>query len=162
MTTIAYDGHYIAADGRASQGNLIVGKRTPKLFPLTITRNGVPSDAVLAGAGSYQTLVTVAKHLAESDAESPEMIPDIDQGEFQGLLVIRDSGEVFCLEDRLILTPAEVPTALGSGMDYALTAMALDKNAEEAVHVACELDCFSGGDIAVFDTRTWQFVKDED
>lgn len=163
MTTIAYDGRHLAADGRASQGNLIVAKRTQKIFPLKVLRDGVEQDAVLAGAGSYQTLVQVKQALAAMEGiEAPEMIPAIEPGTFQGVLVMRGTGETFYLEDQLVLTEAELPLALGSGTDYALTAMRLGKNAEEAVHVACDLDCYSGGEIRVFDVASWDFLTAED
>lgn len=33
MTTVAYDGRFLAADGRSTIGNLISGKAVKKIFP---------------------------------------------------------------------------------------------------------------------------------
>lgn len=162
MTTVAFDGHYAAADGLASQGNLIVGRRTRKLFPIKANIDDKRVDILLAGAGSFQTLMMVVKHFEQQDMMNPEFMPDIEPGSFQGLIIRRDTGEVYTLEDRLIPMESEYPVALGSGADYALTAMSLGHNAEEAVQAACDLDCFSGGEIKVFDTQTWSFLESED
>lgn len=161
MTTVAYDGRFLAADGRSTIGNLISGKAVKKIFPLTIIANGAEVQGVLAGAGSFQTLTIVKNHLERNDLfESeliPELIPELDPGSFQGLLVL-ETGEVYDLEDKLVPLPAEIPVAVGSGTNYAMAAMVVGKSAVAAVEVACELDVYSGGKISVFDTETWAFV----
>lgn len=157
MTTVAYDGRFLAADGRSTIGNLISGKAVKKIFPLTIIANGAEVQGVLAGAGSFQTLTIVKNHLERNDLFESELIPEIDPGSFQGLLVL-ETGEVYDLEDKLVPLPAEIPVAVGSGTDYAMAAMVVGKSAVAAVEVACELDVYSGGKISVFDTETWAFV----
>lgn len=157
MTTVAYDGRFLAADGRSTIGNLISGKAVKKIFPMTIIANGAEVQGVLAGAGSFQTLTIVKNHLERNDLFESELIPEIDPGSFQGLLVL-ETGEVYDLEDKLVPLPAEIPAAVGSGTDYAMAAMVVGKSAVAAVEVACELDVYSGGKISVFDTETWAFV----
>lgn len=163
MTTVAFDGKLLAADGRACINNLIVGKRTQKIFTLKVFLRGAEREAVLSGAGSYQTLMQVKQCLeVMGDIEAPEIIPDIEPGAFQGILLIRGTDEAFYLEDRLVLTDVELPVALGSGMDYAMTALHLGKNAHGAVQTASDLDCYTGGEIRVFDIEKWDFVTVED
>ncbi|SUE95774.1 proteasome subunit beta [Ectopseudomonas mendocina] len=157
MTTVAYDGRFLAADGRSTLGNLISGKAVKKIFQLLTCANGVQVQAVLAGAGSFQTVNIVKSHLERNDLFESELIPEIEPGSFQGLLVL-ETGEVYDLEDKLVPLPAEIPVAIGSGTDYAMAAMVMGKSAPAAVEVACELDVYSGGKIAVFDTETWAFV----
>lgn len=157
MTTVAYDGRFLAADGRSTVGNMISGKAVKKIFPMTIIANGAEVQGVLAGAGSFQTVNIVKSHLERNDLFESELIPEIEPGSFQGLLIL-ETGEVYDLEDKLIPLPAEIPVAIGSGTDYAMTAMVVGKSAVAAVEVACELDVYSGGKISVFDTETWAFV----
>lgn len=157
MTTVAYDGRFLAADGRSTLGNLISGKSVKKIFQLLIIAGGVQVQAVLAGAGSFQTVNIVKSHLERNDLFESELIPEIEPGSFQGLLIL-ETGEVYDLEDKLIPLPAEIPVAIGSGTDYAMAAMVMGKSAPAAVQVACELDVYSGGKISVFDTETWAFV----
>lgn len=157
MTTIAFDGQYLSADGRATVGNLIAAKSTKKIFPLVTQANGIEVKAVLAGAGSYEAILIVKKHLENFDLHDADMIPELQPGDMSGLLVL-ETGEAFVLESKLIPMEAESPIAIGSGTDFAMAAMAMGKSAPEAVKVACELDCFSGGRIKTFDIESWGFV----
>lgn len=157
MTTIAYDGKILAADGRATVGNLISAKKTQKIFPLKALVSGVEILGVLAGAGSYQSIMQVKQHIERADLFEAVEVPDLEPGSFTGLLVL-ETGEAFILEDRLIPMPVELPTAIGSGTDYAMTAMHLGKSSFEGVQAACELDCYSGGEISRFDTTDWKFL----
>jgi ATP-dependent protease HslVU (ClpYQ) peptidase subunit len=157
MTTVAFDGQFLAADGRATLGNLISAKSTQKIFPLVTRANGVEVKAVLAGAGSYESILLLKKHLEGNDLHDCEMIPEFEPGEMSGLLIL-ETGEAFVLEHRLVPMPTESPVAIGSGTDFAMAAMSLGKSATEAVKVACELDCFSGGRIKTFDIESWGFV----
>lgn len=157
MTTIAFDGQYLSADGRATVENLIAAKSTQKIFPLVTQANGVEVKAVLAGAGSYEAILIVKKHLENFDLHDADMIPELQPGDMSGLLVL-ETGETFILESKLIPMPTESPVAIGSGTDFAMAAMTMGKSAPEAVQVACELDCFSGGRIKTFDIESWGFV----
>lgn len=157
MTTIAYDGKVLAADGRATIGNLISAKKTQKIFPVKVACFGVPCMAVLAGAGSYQSIMQVKQHLETQDFFESEQIPELEPTSFTGIVVL-ETGEAFILEDRLMPMPAELPLSIGSGTDYAMTAMHLGKNAYEAVQAACELDCYSGGEISRFCVENWKFL----
>lgn len=161
MTTVAYDGRFLSADGRATNGNLISGKSTQKIFPLETTAAGCAVKGVLAGAGSYQAIMQVKTHLESNDLFDAELIPEVEVGEFSALLIL-ETGEAYVLEHKLIPMPCECPVAIGSGTDFAMAAMTMGKAAPASVEVACTLDCFSGGTIRTFDTKAWSFVKGGD
>lgn len=61
-----------------------------------------------------------------------------------------DDGELFvfgCLRGGLWVEPVESNHALGSGSQFALSAMKLGKTAKQAVEHAATLDCYTGGEI---------------
>lgn len=160
MTTIAYDGRYVVADGRSTVGNLVTGKKARKIWVIDLTINGLTEKAIFAGAGSYQSINMVRSHLEREDFLMAEVVPELEPGSFSGMVVLQD-GRCYVLEDRLVPMEQEYPTALGSGTDYAMAAMALGKSAVEAVRVACDLDVYSGGELMVVDIDSLRFIDEE-
>lgn len=160
MTTIAYDGRYVVADGRSTVGNLVTGKKARKIWVIDLTMNGFTEKAIFAGAGSYQSISIVRSHLEREDFLMAEVVPELEPNSFSGLVVLQD-GRCYVLEDRIVPMEQEVPTALGSGTDYAMAAMTMGKSAIEAVKVACELDVYSGGDIMAVDINSLKFLDSE-
>jgi len=156
VTTIAFDGKNLVADGRATAGNLIVAKSSKKIFELTVAANGVEYRAVMAGAGSYQALVMAVKAMEDSENILDGCPGVLEPESFSGLLILED-GRVFALEDHLVPMPVEIPVAQGSGTEYALTSMRIGQDAIDAVLTACDMDVFSGGDLTAFDTHAWAF-----
>lgn len=150
MTTIAYDGRYVVADGRSTVGNLVTGKKARKIWIVDLTINGLTEKAVFAGAGSYQSINMVRSHLEREDFLEAEAVPELEPGSFSGIVVLQD-GRCFVLEDRLVPMEQEWPVAIGSGTDYAMAAMTMGKTAIEAVDLACELDVYSGGELMMVD-----------
>lgn len=159
MTTIAFDGRFLAADGRATAGGMITNKNTQKIFPMKMVANGLEVNGVLAGAGSFEAICLIKKHLETYDLFDAEFVPELEP-ESAGVLVILETGEVYILEHKLVPMTQEVPCSIGSGSPYAQAAMVVGKSAPAAVEVAKELDCFSGGKVRVFDVMTWNFVGD--
>jgi hypothetical protein len=69
---------------------------------------------------------------------------------FAGLVVSAKGCER--MENALIPIPIkEGFHAVGSGRDFALSAMRLGRTAREAIELACEFDVFTGGPITVLD-----------
>lgn len=157
MTTIAFDGRLLAADGRATAGGMITNKYAQKIFPIKMLANGLEVNGVVAGAGSFEAICMIKKHLETYDLFDAELIPELEP-ESAGALVILETGEVYILEHKLVPMVQEVPCSIGSGSPYAMAAMVAGKSAPAAVEVAKELDCYSGGLVRVFDIYTWSFV----
>lgn len=159
MTTVAYDGRFLAADGRSTAGGMVTGKNVQKLFMLDLTANGTVVRGVFGGAGCFEVLLLVKQYLENNDLFEAELVPEIEPETFQGLIVL-ETGEVYGLEHKLVPMPQETPCSIGSGSPFALAAMASGKSASAAIEVAKQLDCYSGGNTRVFDTVGWNFVGD--
>lgn len=165
MTTLAFDGRYIAADGRCTAGSMIVGKKARKLHLITGIVRGEETEMVLAGAGSFEG-ITIIKNWLEGGgdffSDDPESaIPMVKEDSVEGFVVTK-TGEHFAWESSLVPLDQEVPVMGGSGGPFAMAAMKAGKNAVGAIHVAMELDIASGGEVSCFDTLTWQFIDPND
>lgn len=161
MTTIAFDGRYVAADGRCTNGNMIVGKAHRKLWLIKAIVRGKEEEVVLAGAGAFEDLTVIKNWLEQGGdffSQDPEAtVPEIKPESVEGFIVTQ-SGEVFSWESGLVALEQEVPAMGGSGGIFAVSAMLCGKSAPDAIKVAMELDIATGGKILCFDTKTWQFV----
>jgi hypothetical protein len=134
MTTAAWDGKTLAADTLGLGGNL--KRAVQKVFRLK-------GGELFAGSGEYDDVLS-AKEWLESGGTKPTL------KDFTGLLVTADGA--FKLELALHRMPIAEPFfAIGSGRDFAITAMHLGKSAAEGVALAAIYDAWTGGTI---DTMT--------
>lgn len=135
MTTIAVDTNgNIAADGLAARSNMIEDDKCQKL----IKRDGV----IYAMAGRLEHCMVLVDYLSE---RSDEIMPDID-----GNVLAIENGHVrvYWLKDGVIDSDLVVPPyAMGSGADFAYSAMKLGMTAKEAVKHAAGIDLYTGGKI---------------
>lgn len=132
MTTIAYDGHSVAADSQVSRGDSF------SHYESKVRR--VKGSGLIIGSGECQAVIACVEWL--SGGGKPERLDG-----FHGLYIKRDG--VFEINDKPVLDPVLCPMAIGSGWQYALVAMDLGKSAREAVECAAGRDLFTGGDIEV-------------
>lgn len=138
MTTIAFDGQILAADGKVVHNGRPISYNIPKLFM------GIGDIPVAAMSGSAQCAAAVERALAKG--EKPPV------GEYD-LLCISEQGAVFdfAAQDGFrFYYPKGTPIALGSGGPYALGAMRAGANAIEAVRIAAECDTGTGGTILYY------------
>jgi len=134
MTTIAIDHDTIAADGLAVRSNIKEGYKCQKL----IKRDGV----IYAMAGRLEHCMVLVDFLSE---RTNEIMPDVE-----GNVLTVEDGEVrvYWLKDGEIDSDlVEPPYAMGSGSDYAYSAMRLGMGAKEAVTHAASIDLHTGGKI---------------
>ena len=135
MTTIATDGDTMAADGLMSGNGTVFSTEEVKLVQL--------KDGRIAGVcGSCYNAAPFLEWL-EVAGDKPELTDD-----FEALVLMAD-GSCRSYDHKLRWIPVPVPTATGSGMDFALGAMAVGASPEEAVKAACNLDTGSGGKVTV-------------
>lgn len=158
MTTVAFDGRYVAADGRSTMGNMVVGKEVQKIFPLDFVYNGVSQKAAVVGAGCQESVHIMVEFIKNNDLAITELAPDVDPEEFELILVLND-GRAMNLGAKLTPFPCEVPFAIGSGAQFALGALHSGQSAKQAVDLATTLDAFSGGQVQVFDLNTMSFIE---
>lgn len=134
MSTVAYDGKFLAAD-RQCCGQYKA--RTTKVWRL---RNG----SLFGGAGMMEQILA-ARVWLEEGGDKPGGLD-----EFNGILI--ESGRAYHLEGKLIRERiVERCHAVGSGSPFAITAMALGKSAREAVLIAARFDPRTGGGVDVLE-----------
>ena len=139
MTTIAWDGKALAADKLASSssGNLHVTK---------IRRL---SDGRLVGGSGDAVLVFLFMDWLEAGSPLPRPTWS-DEEEKICIIEVMPGGQVYRHEAfgrYPIACPCQAST--GTGAAFARGAMAAGKSAAEAVAIANELDCYSGGGVDV-------------
>lgn len=138
MTVIAWDGKTLAADRRASLGNM--HRTIHKLHRIGDCLCGSAGDSDMA-----QELLAWFR----SGAEPKEFPPSQrDKDNWVGLLVVRPDGDLWRYERTPF--PVVFPQqqfAIGSGRDFALAAMWCGKSAAEAVDIACRFDASCGNGV---------------
>ncbi len=140
MTTIAWDGVSIAAD-RLAVGQDGIKRPTRKLYDV--------GGYIFAGAGNQDEVVILSEWLAEGALSSAR--PTLD-GE-PGGLAIDYRGRAWIISGKHpVLQLLETPFwAVGSGREYAIVAMHLGRNAQQAVEIAATYDLWTGLGVDVVD-----------
>jgi hypothetical protein len=152
MTTIAFDGRFLAADGLQQREGITIERRAVKL--------------VLGALGVYAMTGQCGwcpawVDWAEAGAKVGEC-PPADTSTESLLIRARwtysgegdvDAWPAEMLSNRMPYWAAEAsPSAWGSGREHAITAMDLGQNAMVAVHMASLRDTSTGGRIMFVDT----------
>lgn len=142
MTTVAYKNGILAADGKATRGDLVLTLSHRKLFRLKdgsiAAVTGVPGEA--------------APWLAWSRAGGAGVPPPM--GGDGRIVHLRNDGTLRVYEgggweDE----DPKLAHSWGSGWQIAATAMACGKSAREAVEIATRMDVWSGGKITAMQLR---------
>lgn len=146
MTTIAYDGRYIAADGRETYGNMICED--------DIDKSITTSSGIFFLAGSATDCINFSKNFV---VDQKTDIGDATTGFlFRGdiCLMVGISDGVFWDYNQ-----TGKPFSVGSGSQFAIAAIDHGKSAVDAVKYAITRDSKSGGKITCYDTKTKKFIK---
>jgi len=147
MTTIAYDGRYLVAEGRETMSSTIVRDDTDKFYK-------IGSD-VFVLCGRTSDCVKFSNEFKEGLQVN---YTDAGGFYFDGTEV----SLVFVCTDTNKIMKSRLTTkywADGSGRDWAIAALDFGRSAVEAVKYATTRDSHSGGLIRCFDTRTGKFIK---
>lgn len=135
MTTITYhhERKEIAYDGRTTRGDTIMSDTSEKMEE----RNGV--KFFLSGATcDYDLLISMYF------GEKSELVPEANALVIDGGVVFR----IGCQTDGVFWKcKSECNDAIGSGWQFALSAMDFGRNAKEAVEYAATRDSCTGGKI---------------
>lgn len=146
MTTIAWDGKTLAADGRTTSETIISCDKSVKLFKLLdIPYYGdILLYAGLCGAAAEQQRYIHFLHIENFFEDEIEV-------ELGGIIVGRDY--VYAVEGgpQLCRFPRCTKMAAGSGAHFAMSAMNLGKSAVQAVKHAMKFDAATGGRIQCVD-----------
>lgn len=137
MTCIATDGRTMAGDGRiTSGGGLILCEAWEKVWRL--------SDGSIVGACGDQNDMMLARDWLDRGADF-DLIPKLSE-DFEAL-ILRPDGQVEWFERRCVFVPLEVPTAIGSGREVAMTAMDMGLGPAAAVRQSFKRIATCGGAI---------------
>lgn len=152
MTTVAWDGHTLAADKRSCFGTLIH----------TVTKIYRVRGCLVAGAGDFDRIQEAVAWF-ESGADPAKLPPfQRDNNDFVGLVVIQPDKTILRYERGPYPFKIESPFyAMGSGRDFAMAAMHLGLKAKEAVQVAMALDSGSGNGIDTMTLADTSILKQE-
>lgn len=140
MTTIAWDGQYLASDSLSTSGNM-------KLAGECIKTKRIGKYRIAFTGDNAPALHFFNEHL-KSDMELGELSYDFKcalNDDFS-LMVIED-GKPTCMvfnSSTGYWDEFHPPISIGSGSKYALGSMYSKCNAIQAVEVACQLDTHSG------------------
>lgn len=144
MTTVVWDGRYLAADGQTTNGEMIVSHTTRKLRQelvgdgfITIGFSGVEPDK--------EKLIKCALAGEKSKKRLNANLITVEAG-LVAYMHGRDSKEYWKSE-------CKNPEVIGSGAKYACAALDLGQNAMGAVKVATGRDIYTGGTITFYDTQ---------
>lgn len=144
MTTIAWDGRVLAADGRITEGSHIFSEEFIKIQPPVNKRLMFAGQKVIAyGIAGNFDLMADFEHWLEKDCEHDIFTGgDINSD----CILILQKCVMLCDSvsgGRFAMLAGKI--AIGSGGMYARSAMKMGLNAVEAVDHAKLFDCYSGG-----------------
>lgn len=149
MTTIAFDGEYLAADGMTSAGCVVVQLNKKKIHKLEITPNWLEDIGekalYFAGAGALSAIQKMLESVYDHDDKGSEL-----EGVYCCILTDK---RVWMNEGGGWFPWGGEPFAIGSGSDFALSALRLGLSAKEAVKHACQHTLGSGGKI--MNVKVW-------
>lgn len=137
MTTIAYRDGVLAAD------TLVTCNGTRTSF---INKMFRVKGWMIAGSGSLGTCFPVARWIEEHDGNVCFPI-DWGKTDDSGALLVSPAGLVFTADtgSNAVMRVDGPYQARGTGMDFALAAMALGSDARLAVEISLKHDVYSGG-----------------
>lgn len=140
MTTIAYDGKYLAADSQSNDNG--IKRNVVKIFKHKLGLFGI-SGLLTHG---LQTIAWITDQGA-----LPELYPKHEKDEIGYTLHIDRQGRIWRYEGSSM--PVEFLDkfiACGSGRDFACAAMELGASASHAVEIASKFDVNTGGKVVSY------------
>jgi len=162
MTTIVWDGKTLAADGRMTTGgNKVAEDNRQKIFIDTVSKLRGATVICYALAGSADMVDRVGEWIALGCPHTVESHPyDWGEASFEVIIITTESTFVYCSESNDLLEIFH-KTVLGSGGEFAQTALHMGKDAKASVRIAAEMDLFSGGIGTYINCRTKKLVLKE-
>lgn len=151
MTTIVATERAIYAD---SQCTSYPSFKTTKLMYIRHEKSG--EDCLIGGAGWLFEIYFMARLIQEyglselwklhlTEHWPPKILKNADSD----LLIVTRDKEIFLMDRTFTPAPINQPTyAIGSGAEFATSALAFGREAPDAVLFACEHDPYSKGPVA--------------
>ncbi len=145
MTTLAWDGKVLAADGRMTEGNIITTDSAQKLYKLHKVTYFYDELYYFAMAGRVSHIEQLLDALHSKNFHEMEE----DEGlQIAGIIIGRDYGYYLEWESfSLVRVDRRTPMVGGSGGPYAASAMKFGLDARAAVKHSMRFDSATGGRI---------------
>lgn len=135
MTVIAWDGQVLAADKRGTQAGLV----------RTITKIERYGNQLLGVSG--ETHIGAEMSAWFKAGADPEKFPPKARDDEATLMVVREGQVWLYVTSPYPLLVEDRSTAIGSGRDFAIAAMALGLDAKAAVELASRFDAGCGNGV---------------
>jgi hypothetical protein len=150
MTTLAWDGKVLAADGRVTVQGALCTDSKPKIIMLNDVELRGSEVICFAYAGDSSVVKLLEEWIKE---ECPA--DHLPMGLMYGCLIItRDAAYHACTDQADLYELSEdEPGFEGSGAEFAHAALVMGQNAKDAVKTACKIDVCSGGRISYVNCR---------
>ena len=154
MTTIVWDGKTLAADGRMTSGNQVMQDDRQKIFIDTVSKLRGATVIRYALAGSADMTNRIGEWIKEGCPHTVEGVP-VSWGEayFEVIIITTESVFQYCAESNDLIEIFH-KVSMGSGGEFAQTAVHMGKDAKASVKIAAEMDLFSGGIGTFINCRT--------
>lgn len=150
MTTIAYKHPYIAYDGLATAGSVVINHNENKKYE--------GSGLVHFISGKVCDAQEFANSVIDRKKEDVQLeCYSISVSQLGSVYKITQNEDGFF--NKYPVSKSCV-IAIGSGADLAIAAMDLGKSAKQAVEYAATRDIYTGGTIRVFDVETMKEVTE--
>lgn len=162
MTTVVWDGNKLATDSReTSTGMGITTDKAMKLWIVDPAKHSYDGVGVVAfGCAGTAGGSRILKALLEEGLTALTPVPD--KIDFTALLVTEDGKDHWLYTDEdyaFVLDEPVLTDSVGSGSAYARAAIAMGKDAKEAVEFAMQFDPNTGGVVQLFDYDAWLAQK---
>lgn len=141
MTTIAWDGKFLAADSQETTDGIALKCTEPKIRKI--------GDVFVACAGDSGTIAEFERWVEGGRLE--EDTPSLDEKESFAAFVLEKSGKMVSYEEEMKPFVVPIPYAIGSGWKAALTLMVSGMSSVEAIETICDkrLDVYTSGPVQV-------------
>lgn len=145
MTTIAYDGRYIACDSQLTAGGV---KHSGQKWCQWTDAEGT---YLAIGAGDIASIRKAFIELSQGET------PDLSDEDDTVVAVVHRGTLRWYAAGRSWVEP--MPDTAGSGGIVADAGMRLGLRADEAVALACDVDLYTAGPVHCWDTQTLKAVR---
>ncbi len=143
MTTIAIDGKYIACDGQVTSRNVIEPGRHEKIFQ--------DEDGTIYAFSGCLPMFSAWVEWWKA-GKNPKELPVAKDDYASMAFWVFKGGELWeIINEAPYPLKINMPSAIGSGREFALGAMFAGKSAKEAVEISSKLDTGTGGEIKVIE-----------
>lgn len=149
MTVIAWDGQVLAADSRLTCNGNLTSDNYNKIHILKNVQYLGDKLLVIGVSGTASDVLKLVEHLEDKEYLTKTLSHDIHAI----LIGEKYMYELYMNDVHMIRYNKRIKLGIGSGGDFAQSAMALGLNAKEAVKHAINMNVYCGGKIRIWEDK---------